>query len=120
MGDEMNPVITDCKAPLYRDLYQYLNSHCYKPEDFEDPDLYRNLQLEYTNGVMAIIRPYVVRRPDIRAKYQHADLKVYLFITMYEVRMCIKPVVVDLALDLLQAELDGPPPEPVVVEKLPF
>lgn len=114
------PLVDEIQPPFFREVYKFLNQLNYTLDDFEDPYLYQNLQQELTRELFRILRPYVISRPDIREKYRHADLKVHLFLTPYEVRYCVKPVVVDLAWDLMEETLPGPVENPIPSDKLPF
>ncbi|UPT53880.1 hypothetical protein [Vibrio phage phiKT1019] len=113
-------IVSELQTPFFKELYQHLNKQNYTLEDFDDPYLYQNLQQELTRDLFNILRPYVMPRPDIRAKYQHADLRVHIFITPHEVRYCVKPVVLDLAWDLMTETLPQPEENPIPSDQLPF
>ncbi|QCW23272.1 hypothetical protein HWC35_gp062 [Vibrio phage USC-1] len=113
-------LVGELQTPFFKELYQHLNKLTYTLEDFEDPYLYQNLQQQLTSDLFRILRPHVIPRPDIRDKYRNADLRVHIHLTPYEVHYCVKPVVLDLAWDLMEASLpqEVTPPEPS--DELPF
>ncbi|UVD32109.1 hypothetical protein [Vibrio phage phiKT1028] len=99
------PLSNDIESPVFRELYQHLNKQEYQLKDFEDPHLKSELQEQLTGDLFEIFRPHVMKRPDLQEKYQTADLRVHVHLTPYEVRCCVKPVVVELAHDLMQDSL---------------
>lgn len=114
------PLTNDIQSPFFKELYIHLNKQSYTLDDFEDPYLYQNLQRQLTGDLFRILRPYIGPRMDLREKYRQADLKVYIHLTPYEVRYCVKPVVLELSYDLTQDKLPEPEEIPVVNETLPF
>lgn len=114
------PLINELHSPFFKELYSHLNQQTYTLDDFEDPGLYDSLQRQLTGDLFRILRPHIAPRPDLRNKYQHADLRVHVYLTPHEVRYCVKPVVVDLSLDLMEESLPEPEETPNPSDKLPF